>query len=90
MATSGFLWKGVQNAAVVLGAPGLFLFVGGGYVFRSRNAPPVLPKEFKLEGKTFVVTGGTSGIGKACVKRLVRCGAHVIVGGRNLGGRTGQ
>jgi meso-butanediol dehydrogenase/(S,S)-butanediol dehydrogenase/diacetyl reductase len=35
-----------------------------------------------LEGKTAVVTGGTSGIGKAIAKEYVKQGAEVVVSGR--------
>jgi len=37
----------------------------------------------QLEGKTALVTGGTSGIGLAVVRRFVAEGAHVVVTGRN-------
>jgi NAD(P)-dependent dehydrogenase (short-subunit alcohol dehydrogenase family) len=37
----------------------------------------------ELEGKTALVTGGTSGIGLAVVRRFVAEGAHVVVTGRN-------
>lgn len=36
----------------------------------------------KLEGKTAVITGGTSGIGLATTKRFVAEGAYVFITGR--------
>jgi NAD(P)-dependent dehydrogenase (short-subunit alcohol dehydrogenase family) len=33
----------------------------------------------QVMGQTFLVTGGSSGLGRACVSRLVRAGANVIV-----------
>ena len=40
--------------------------------------------KFSLEGKSGLVTGGGSGIGKAFVQGLVEAGADVIISGRNL------
>ena len=37
----------------------------------------------ELEGRTALVTGGTSGIGKACVERLRAEGMTVVFTGRN-------
>ncbi|MGW6407814.1 SDR family NAD(P)-dependent oxidoreductase [Streptomyces vinaceus] len=39
----------------------------------------------KFDGKTAVVTGGTSGIGLATAKRLAAEGAHVFITGRRTG-----
>ncbi len=34
-------------------------------------------------GKTVLVTGGTSGIGRACAMRFAKEGANVIIAGRS-------
>ena len=39
-----------------------------------------------LEGKVFLVTGASSGLGKETVRRLVRRDATVIMASRSLGG----
>ena len=77
-------WKQWVVGLSGMGLSGTVLFVGGCYYFRRRTAAPKLQEKFKLDGRTYVVTGGTSGIGKACVKQLVRNGAYVIVGGRDM------
>jgi NAD(P)-dependent dehydrogenase (short-subunit alcohol dehydrogenase family) len=76
--------RGWKRWVVGLSGTGTVLFVGGCYYFRRRTAAPKLQEKFRLDGRTYVVTGGTSGIGKACVKQLVRNGAYVIVGGRDM------
>lgn len=42
--------------------------------------------ERRLEGKTCIITGGSSGIGKAVVERFVREGAEVLLADINLDG----
>jgi NAD(P)-dependent dehydrogenase (short-subunit alcohol dehydrogenase family) len=50
----------------------------------------------ELEGKVAIVTGGASGIGRACVERFVQAGAEVVIadvdvqGGEALAGQLGD
>jgi NAD(P)-dependent dehydrogenase (short-subunit alcohol dehydrogenase family) len=39
--------------------------------------------EFDFSGKRVLVTGASSGIGRACAQTLTRCGAHVVAAGRD-------
>jgi NAD(P)-dependent dehydrogenase (short-subunit alcohol dehydrogenase family) len=41
------------------------------------------PMEWSVQGKTALVTGATSGIGKATAAELTRAGATVVIGARN-------
>jgi hypothetical protein len=63
------------QTALVVGGTGGALFAAGAVYFRSRNASPIQHTEFpEAAGKTFVVTGGTSGIGVQTRTRATRCG----------------
>ena len=45
---------------------------------------PVLVQPVDLAGRTFVLTGGTDGMGAAAARQLARSGARVVVGARNV------
>ena len=60
--------------------PGLIGFTCFGY--RSGNKRWPLPPR-PLEGRRVVLTGGTSGIGRAAADQLLACGAHLIIVGRH-------
>ena len=52
---------------------------------RSRGGPPMAPgsaPDTTLAGRTAVVTGASSGIGRAIAESLGGAGAHVVLGGR--------
>lgn len=40
----------------------------------------------RFDGKTFIVTGGASGLGLACVKRIVSAGGNAVIADLNLAG----
>jgi len=40
-------------------------------------------EKFSMKGRSGIVTGGGSGIGKAITKSLVEAGAEVLITGRN-------
>jgi 2-hydroxycyclohexanecarboxyl-CoA dehydrogenase len=40
----------------------------------------------RFKGKSFIVTGGASGIGKGCIGHLARQGASILIGDRDLAG----
>ena len=46
--------------------------------------PPVLLQPVDLTGRTYVLTGGTDGLGKEAALRLALDGARVVIGARNV------
>jgi len=60
--------------------PGLIGFTSLGYTLGKHRRPVA---SALYAGRTMVLTGGTSGIGRAAARELVRRGAHLIVVGRD-------
>jgi len=60
--------------------PGLIGFTRLGYILGKRRRPVA---SALYAGRTMVLTGGTSGIGRAAARELVRRGANLVVVGRN-------
>ncbi|MGD8241849.1 MAG: SDR family NAD(P)-dependent oxidoreductase [Desulfobacterales bacterium] len=71
--------RGVRLADRLL-LPGLVGFTRLGYHGGRRRWP--LPPQ-PLQGRRVVLTGGTSGIGRAAAEQLRVCGAHLVMVGRN-------
>lgn len=67
----------------VLEVPVVPSFTRIGYAVRSRLDDWTDLDTYDLEGRTYVVTGSTSGLGRAAALRLAAAGAHVVLNGRN-------
>ena len=75
----------LRRAALAAGIGAPTVVLGACAVYREQHRPQLPPHALRsLAGATCVVTGGTSGIGKAVAGRLVARGANVIVGSRDV------
>lgn len=70
----------VTSALDYLLLPGMLRFTTLGYCISRRWFGPLA---VSLEGRTIVLTGATSGLGRAAAERLARLGARVVLVGRD-------
>lgn len=67
----------------LLEAPILPSFSRVGAVVRRRTAGWTRLDGYRLDGRVVIVTGATSGLGRATAEQFVRCGATVVIVGRS-------
>jgi dehydrogenase/reductase SDR family member 12 len=65
-------------------APIVPSFTKIGYQVRSRLGNWTSLADYDLAGRTIVVTGATSGLGRQAVEQFARLGAHVVISGRDI------
>jgi len=74
-------WRQIVDGAVE--APVVTSFSRAGFEVRSRLGGWRSVGLYDLGGRTVVVTGATSGLGRSMVETLARCGASVVLWGRS-------
>mmetsp|Transcript_24862 Transcript_24862/g.80951 ORF Transcript_24862/g.80951 Transcript_24862/m.80951 type:complete len:397 (-) Transcript_24862:143-1333(-) len=75
-----------RRAAGLVAASVPAVVVGGSSWYREKHRPELPPHTLRdLSGEVVVVTGATSGIGKAVAGKLAGLGATVVVGSRDQG-----
>lgn len=73
--------RGIADALIE--APIVTSFTRFGYEARRRLAGWTPLDDYDLSGRVIVITGATSGLGYAAAEQLARCGASLVVVGRN-------
>ncbi len=76
------VWKRLIDVALEVPVAPSFTRVG--YDVRKATEGWTSLDAFDLRGRTVLLTGGTSGIGRAAATQLARCGAAVTITGRSL------
>lgn len=70
-------------ADALIEAPVVTSFTRVGYDLRSRLGHWTALDDYRLDGRVILLTGATSGLGLAAARQLARCGAHVVLLGRD-------
>jgi dehydrogenase/reductase SDR family protein 12 len=77
--------KAADVVDAVIEAPVVTSFTRIGYESRKRLDHWTLLGDYDLSGQVMVLTGATSGLGKAAANQLARCGATLVLVGRDAG-----
>ncbi|MDG2027650.1 MAG: SDR family NAD(P)-dependent oxidoreductase [Acidimicrobiales bacterium] len=75
--------KAADVVDAVIEAPVVTSFTRVGFAVRKRLENWTSLEEYDLNGQVVVLTGATSGLGRAAATQLARCGATLVLVGRN-------